>query len=64
MGIGNGAYYSDWIHANDGYKKSLVTIIQRGQKPQCLTAYKFSVASMVTFSSVSSGCDSYSNCQK
>ncbi|XP_037045000.1 odorant receptor 85c-like [Bradysia coprophila] len=53
-GIADAVYNSYWFDGPIKYKKSLVLIIQRSfQRPQKLTAYKFSVANMKNFSNVS-----------
>lgn len=53
VGVANAAWQSEWFDADLRYKKKLLMVIMRGHRPQYLRAYKFSVASMDSFSHVS-----------
>lgn len=52
-GIATGAWEGEWYLGDRKYRRGVLIIISRGSRPQCLTAYKFSVASMKMFSNVS-----------
>lgn len=49
FGISDAIYEEEWFNAELRYKKSLILMITRSQKPSQLTAYKFSVVSMHSF---------------
>lgn len=49
FGISDAIYEEEWFNAELRYKKSLILMITRSQKPSQLTAYKFSVVSMQSF---------------
>lgn len=51
--VGQAAYESKWINADDNTKKSLILIIARAQRPCYLTAGKFSKLSLETFTNAS-----------
>lgn len=53
FGISDAIYEEEWFNAELRYKKSLILMITRSQKPSQLTAYKFSVVSMQSFMRVS-----------
>lgn len=50
--VGNSAWQSEWFAGDRNYRKAIVMIIMRSQRPQQMTAFKFAVASMKLFSSV------------
>lgn len=50
--VADAAYDNEWYHADLKYKKSIRLIMSRAQTPQFISAYKFSVSSLPTFSGV------------
>ncbi|KAI5651300.1 7tm odorant receptor domain-containing protein [Phthorimaea operculella] len=50
--VGHAAFLSEWYNMPQKYKKMLLIIIVRSQKPQRLTAYKFSTISYGSFTKV------------
>ncbi|CAO1401053.1 unnamed protein product [Diamesa serratosioi] len=59
VGVADGVYNGDWYEGDENIKKSLKLIIIRAQKPQYLTAFKFSKVSLSSFSVVLSSSYSY-----
>lgn len=50
--VADGAYRGEWYNGSEAYKKSILRIIQRSQKPQVLTALKFYDVSLQMFTKV------------
>ncbi|XP_023708399.1 odorant receptor 4 [Cryptotermes secundus] len=50
--LAQAAYDCDWLDAPQSFKRSLVTIMCRAQKPVRLTAWKFFNVDLQTFTSV------------
>lgn len=53
-GIATGVYNGNWMEGDTRFQKCLLLVIQRSQKAQTLTAYKFSVASLISVANVCS----------
>lgn len=50
--VANGAYQGKWYNASNQYQKYILLMIARAQRPQVLTALKFSVVSLQSFNKV------------
>ncbi|XP_049536874.1 odorant receptor 85c-like [Anopheles darlingi] len=57
--ISYSAFEGHWINASSSYQKSLLLVMVRSLKPQKLTALKFSVISLASFSKILSTSFSY-----
>lgn len=51
-GVSDSIYEQDWFNAEIRYKKLLILMIARAQKPAMITAYKFSSVSNSSFMTV------------
>lgn len=51
--VAQAAYDCPWIDRNIRFKKTLIILITRAQRPICITAGKFAKLSLVTFIAVS-----------
>nr|CAD7449650.1 unnamed protein product [Timema bartmani] len=50
--VGNAAFSSDWYNSSTTFKKSLMMMIMRAQKPVVLTAGRFGVLSLESFTGI------------